>query len=109
VSGWIILKSGNDFDRVISGGRSVKNNYLVMYVAPSAQNFTRIGICVGKSIGNAVKRNRVKRRLREILRSINFLCKPADCVIIARKTTIDAGFSDLKNAVLSLLKIACLI
>jgi len=54
----------------------------------------RVGLTVSKNIGSAVARNRVKRRLRHILRDVQL--QPAmDYVIIARKSIIDADHSTL--------------
>ena len=50
----------------------------------------RVGLTVSKNIGNAVARNRVKRRLRHTVRDIQL--QPAmDYVIIARKSIVDAS------------------
>lgn len=54
----------------------------------------RVGLTVSKSIGSAVARNRVKRRLRHIVRDMQL--EPAmDYVIIARKSIVDASHSTL--------------
>ena len=54
-----------DFSRTVrSGARSGRRN-VVLYAVPTGGNPTRIGFIVSKSVGNAVTRNLVKRRLRE--------------------------------------------
>jgi ribonuclease P protein component len=59
----------------------------------------RLGFTCSKKIGNAVMRNRAKRRLKEAAR----LCLPIeakaghDYVIVGRQASIDRGFADLKN------------
>jgi len=54
----------------------------------------RVGLTVSKSIGSAVARNRVKRRLRHIVQDVQL--QPAmDYVIIARKSIVDADHSTL--------------
>lgn len=54
----------------------------------------RVGLTVSKNIGNAVARNRVKRRLRHTVRDVQL--QPAmDYVIIARKSIVDASYPTL--------------
>ena len=61
-----------------------------------------------KKVGGAVERNRVRRRLREILRPINL--KPGtDLVLIARSSTAKAPFAALEISVKGLLKRAGLV
>lgn len=68
----------------------------------NAQDFCRVGYIVSKKIGNAVLRNKAKRRLREAVRKVfvEFAKKNRDYVIIARSQINEADFdkiiSDLK-------------
>ena len=59
------LRANQDFQRVRREGRSWSSPLAVLIAAPNAADHTRFGFAVGKRIGNAVTRNRVKRRLRE--------------------------------------------
>ncbi len=57
----------------------------------------RVGFTVSKQVGNAVQRNRVKRRLREIVRlaPAKALCAGHDYVLIGRRTALQARFGDM--------------
>ncbi|HEY5199172.1 MAG TPA: ribonuclease P protein component [Solirubrobacteraceae bacterium] len=60
------LSRSAEFDRVYRQGRSVANKYLVLYAFPRADaDLPRLGLSVGRKVGGAVERNRVKRLLRE--------------------------------------------
>jgi ribonuclease P protein component len=60
----------------------------------------RIGFTVGKALGGAVQRNRIKRRLREAVRlNVFSLNAPADIVINPKRSALAADFSDLEAEV----------
>ncbi|MDE2785622.1 MAG: ribonuclease P protein component [Chloroflexota bacterium] len=84
-------------------GRSVANGLLVMRVLPNGLDRSRFCFVTGKRVGNAVVRNRVKRRLREVVR--NSAAAPGwDTVLIARKGAGDADFKQLEHAVHNLIR-----
>ena len=63
-----ILKKKKDFQAVYSRGKSYANRFLVLYVFRSNGFQGKVGFAAGKKLGNAVKRNRIKRLLRESYR-----------------------------------------
>jgi ribonuclease P protein component len=63
----------------------VHTRSFVLLVAPSAHPYPRLGITVSKQVGKAVRRNRVKRLVREVFRAHRGLLPPgSDIVVIAR-------------------------
>lgn len=64
------LRTGDDFRAVTRGGVRSARSHVVVHLAllPEEQQAPRVGFVVSKRIGNAVIRNRVTRRLREIVR-----------------------------------------
>ena len=60
----------------------------------------RVGLTVGKAMGNAVDRNRIKRRMREaVRRNLSSLSTPVDVVLHPRRTVIDLEFAALEREV----------
>lgn len=99
-----------DFKRVRHLGKTYTHPLAVLKVAQGEAENSRAGIVTGKSIGNAVVRNRAKRRLRATLsKFLPFLIKPSDLLVIAREPINIATSVDLINAVKQLLNRAELI
>jgi len=81
------LSLKRDFDRVFAEGRSTADDNIVVYVLQTQLGHPRLGLAVGKGIGKAVARNRVKRLIREAYRlNRDSLPESADIVVIARKS-----------------------
>jgi len=100
------LKSKHDFKKVYKYGRSYANIYLVIYVYKKKDNQKpRVGFSVSKKIGSAVVRNKIKRRMREVLRPLmGLLIKNVDIIFIARKKINGATYQDIKCSINKLLK-----
>ena len=81
------------------------NGYLVLYARRYRTGGNRVGFTVGKKLGHAVVRNRVRRRLREVYRLNEEKFQPGwDVVVVARSRTVNAKFTQLTGSFLSLAK-----
>ena len=79
------------------------NGCLVLYARKNRTSTNRVGITVGKKLGHAVVRNRIRRRLREVYRLNEDKFQPGwDIVVVARTKAINASFQTLTNNYLSL-------
>jgi ribonuclease P protein component len=79
--------------------RAWPHRLLMLYVAPNDLGYARAGITVSGRVGNAVIRNRVRRRLRELLRARLPNLGADDLVLIARPAAAGASWSELAQAV----------
>jgi ribonuclease P protein component len=99
------LTSSNDYMRVRRTGKSFAHPLVVLVIVPNDEEQTRIAVSAGRRIGNAVKRNRAKRLLREAARSLIPEIKPGwDMILVARQPLPEAGLHEVKVAVRSLLR-----
>lgn len=96
-----LLKHG-DFQRVYKTGRRHFSGLLTAFYLPQSESGAgpRIGFTVGRVLGGAVDRNRIKRRLREAARlHLAELPVPVDVVINPKKNVLKAEFVDVEQEV----------
>jgi ribonuclease P protein component len=97
------LRKSRDFAAVRREGRSWSDGLLVLVARPNGLEVARFGFSVGKRIGNAVVRNKVKRRLREAAR-LTQVKDGWDLVIIARRDASSADFHTLDSSMRNLFR-----
>ena len=96
------LKMNYEFHRLYRKGRSAATAYLVVYARATKRSGNRVGFTVSTKLGKAVKRNRVRRRLREIYRlHEGELARGVDLVVVARGRAVTATYRQLETAFLS--------
>lgn len=82
---YISLTKRSDFDQVFKTGKSFVGRYLVINIVRTDNDSIRAGLIVSKKMGNAVRRNRVRRLLKELFRrNAHILPKGCDVVILPR-------------------------
>jgi len=96
------LKKKYQFDLVYEKGRTWSNRQLVFKAVPNQMAFSRYGFSVSRKVGGAVKRNLVKRRLREIVGK-QVLVPGWDLLFIARSSAREADFRGLQASVTNVL------
>src|SRR5699024_12325278 len=99
------IKKNSEFQHVFKEGKSFANRQLVIYyIKKEDQDHFRVCLSVGKKIGNAVTRNRIKRYLRHSFHELeNQIHSNYDIIIIARKPTKDMTFREVKSSLIHLL------
>lgn len=84
-----------EYTNTMDNGVKVVTHHLVMIGRRNRGNVSRVGFIVSKKLGGAVTRNRIRRRLRELYRTLSNKPKDLDIVIIARHGAINADFEAL--------------
>jgi len=94
-----ILKKNEDFDRIIKNNKPFKTKYFIIYLEWNNENIYHFGLSVGKKIGNAVTRNKYKRRIKDIIDEKDYK-NNFNCIIILRKEVLNLSFEEFKNFLL---------
>jgi ribonuclease P protein component len=99
------LRHAADFRRLRHEGRSYPHRLMVMSVAPNTLSRNRYGFIVSKHLGKAVQRNRVRRRMREVVRLLHPQLQPGyDVVMIARLPLVEQPFDVVQRTVSELFR-----
>ncbi len=105
------LKKKEDFAKVYRQEQSTANYQFVVYKMknPEVEKF-RAGISASKKIGNAVKRNRVRRIVKELIRKNQDRIREGyDFIIIVRARAVNMEFAQLEKSLLHVLGKASLL
>lgn len=100
------LKKNEEFSAVFKKGKSIADAKIVIYYKRkySADPY-RVGFSVGKKLGKAVMRNRIKRLLREVVRlNAEHIPNGIDLVLIARHGIIDQHYTEIEKSFIKLMK-----
>ena len=93
------LSAPADFTRCYRHGKRLRTSYFTVYAYRRGERGTRLGLAVGKTVGIAVVRNRVKRRLRELFRRHKALVPGGyDLFVRAVPTSAAASYAALEVA-----------
>ena len=97
------LSKNQDFKSLLAG-KKVSNKYLTIFfknLSNKSNNYLNISFVTQKKLGNAVIRNKIKRRLKNIMNQLVKISKinfNYSYLIIAKKEIINAQFSDIRDA-----------
>ncbi|MDD3032766.1 MAG: ribonuclease P protein component [Candidatus Pacebacteria bacterium] len=98
------LTKKKDFERVYKKGRGIKTDSLFLKILENEQEITRIGIVISKKVSKrAVIRNKIKRRIREIVKKSSL--KPGfDLIIVTYPQIKEKDFQQLEEEINQLFK-----
>ncbi|HUP88484.1 MAG TPA: ribonuclease P protein component [Longimicrobiales bacterium] len=100
------ITSSREIRALLQQGKRSKTAHLDVFDSASPFSFSRVGVIVPKHRRNSVERNRLKRRLREVLRTeimprMRELETPADIMVRARREAYVATFTQLRDELLA--------
>ena len=99
-----IVKTTREFDDIIKNGKCLKNDCFVIHYKDNNLPYDRFGISVSKKLGNAVFRNKYKRRIRTIIDNYKKkYLNSRDYIIILRKEGIKLNFNELNQKYLDIM------
>jgi ribonuclease P protein component len=103
------LTRTEDFERVRRQGKPYPHPLVVLIKLANELQRPRIGVAAGRSVGNAVKRNRAKRLLREGMRPLLTEIQPGHDIVLLGRTAINqASGAEVHQALAALVQKASL-
>lgn len=103
--GFETIKKNEDFHKIIKLGKVYTSRYLVLYILPYNGNINRVGFTVTRKIKGSVKRNRIRRLMRECFRlNHNIIKQGYEMIFIAKQSALEATYYEIKDSILELFK-----
>lgn len=95
------IRRKQDFQRVYQGGKKiVSSSFILYYCLEPERPYRRLGIAASRKVGNAVKRNRCKRLVREVFRQNKDLFpQGADIVFVVARAMTEKYYSDILSEI----------
>ncbi len=90
-----ILKNNYDFQRIIENNKPYRYKDYILYIEKTGDNY-HFGFSVGKKIGHAVVRNKVKRQLRSIVSKKHYQ-NGFNCIIIVGSNVLNKTFQEMET------------
>ena len=100
------LRKHADYQRVYAEGRKHRSASMSWFLAPQTEaSAPRVGLTVGKVLGKAHERNRIKRRLRDVLRHhVGQLPAGCDLILHPHRTVLTLEFTKLDAEIVRILQ-----
>lgn len=108
----IMIKKNYEFKNLFSKGKFYYGDFIHMYIKENKNNFNKLGIAISRKQGKAVKRNRIKRLIRENYKNLEVNIKKGYNILIVinkKKSIENIKFKDIETNFLKTLKKANLL
>ena len=99
-----IIKEKKDFDNIFKLRKQTVSKYAYLYQGREIKENYRFGICISKKVGNAVVRNKLKRRVKDIIDKSGLHFYNKDYIIVLKKNAASMQYFELKEDLINLLK-----
>lgn len=101
------IRKNTEFKKIYKSGKNYWNRNIILYCMKNDINETRAGFTISKKMGNAVTRNKIKRRMKEAYKRNFFDLKSGyDLIFIPKKHIVNISFGELENSIRHILKIS---
>lgn len=99
-----IVKKSQDFNRIIKKRQGKVSKYFIINTEENNDNIPKFGITFTKHIGNAVTRNKLKRRIKSVIDNNKEAYQPnKNYIIIAKKEILELPFQEISKELIYLL------
>lgn len=103
--GDLTIRKSSEFKEIFDKGNRLRTENYTLVFAPNSLGSPRLGLVVGKTCGNAVERNRIKRVLREVFRRNKSLFDSLDVLIIGKKNDETLGYNRAKEEIIEAIRV----
>lgn len=97
------LRDSKDYRRVYKRGRRVWNRTFTIFVTPTRSECPRVGFSITKKFGTAVERNRMRRRLKEVIRQHRAAIPRMDIIVMPKRSALTLPFELLTRELLGVM------
>lgn len=98
------IKKTSEINAIFNTKRRVSGKYFNIFYQSTNNDTFRFAISIGKKYGNAVARNLMKRRIREVVQATSSIIKTIDFVVVVKPTSNVLNFHEINEEILKLLK-----
>ncbi|MCF0110291.1 MAG: ribonuclease P protein component [Erysipelotrichaceae bacterium] len=98
------VRKSQEFQEILSKAQYVSRPSFVIYYEEKKQQQNRIGISVGKKLGNAVHRNLIKRQVRMMMQETEALALDCDMIVIVRRGYLKNDYAMNKKCLETMLE-----
>ncbi len=99
------IRKKKDFSYLYRKGRATRGKYFNLICLPNSLSYSRMAVVASKKIGNAVQRNRARRRIRELFRrNKELLMLSLDMIIVTKRGVHEASWEDLQSQYFSMIQ-----